>query len=203
MIWAWRFCFRPFGFPVRWPDNPQGVATGASDLHIASASRKANTTGLWVAYRELSPPIASAMVATLDVLSLVSFDLPPDNFTDFLRMALIRIFFWQCFYLWFVRVFLVHCSLAFPSSSFFWAILVYVSAHSLCIIFGLGAAFPLSTFSTFFFTWSTLFALTMYIAFFVDFCYRGSKILRTSEYTKPGRRTSGNTSWETKAKVKI
>ena len=114
-----RVHFRLFRFPVRWPDYRPAVASGANERHSSSSSIKVNASGLWLACREVSPRLSSAMAATLGLLGFVWFDLPPHNCNDIFRMVVTRISFWQCFHPWFVRVHLVHCPFAFRSSTIF------------------------------------------------------------------------------------
>jgi len=116
---SWRAHFRLFRFPVRCPDNPHAVASGATEGYSSSSSKKVLASGLWLACREVSAPASSTTAATLGFLGFGWFDLPPGNLNDFLWMVLTLISFWQCFHPWLVRVHLVHCPLAFLSSTGF------------------------------------------------------------------------------------
>jgi len=135
----------------------------------SSSSIKVHPSGLGLACHEVSPWLSSATAATLGFLGFGSLDLPPGNLNDFLWMVLSGIAFWRCFHPLFVRVHLLHCPYAFRSSTIFWSIPVCASAQTRCILFCLGAAFSLSTFSSFFFAWYILFSLVVYLGFFIVF----------------------------------
>jgi len=129
---------------------------------------------LGLASREVSPPRSSATAATLDFLGMGWLDRPPSNLNNFLWMVLTRISFWQCLYPWFFRVHFVHCQFAFRSSATIPSIPVCASAQTRSIIFGRGAVFSFTPFSSFFFAWYTLFSLAVFLGFVVAFAVIGS-----------------------------
>ena len=158
--------FRLFRFQVRYPDYPLAVASGALDTPGSSSSIYICPSDLWLACCELSPLLSSATAATLVFHGLRGFKRPTGILNGLLWMVLILISFLQCFHPWFVKVYRVHCFLAFRLSISFWSILVCASAQTLCIISCRGAAGFLAAFSSFFFAWYTLFSLAVYFGFF-------------------------------------
>ena len=58
-----------YRFPVRWRDYPPAVSTGANELYCLSSSIKVHSSGLRLCCRDLSPPLSSAMTATLGFLT--------------------------------------------------------------------------------------------------------------------------------------
>jgi len=165
---------RLFRFPVRWPYYPDAVASGASERYSTSSSIKVHASGLWLAWREVSPQLSSATAATLGFLGFRWFILPPGNLNDFLWMILTPNSLLQGFHPWSVRIHQVHCPLALRSSTIFWSIPVCALAQTRCIMFCRGAAFPFSIFSSFFFAWYIHFSLAVYLGFFVVFPVVGS-----------------------------
>jgi len=144
--------FRLFRFQVQWPDSPHAVASGATKRYSASSSIKGHASSLWLAGRQVAPRLSSATAATLGFLGFGWFVLPRRNLHDFLWRVLTQISFYQYFHPWFVRVHLVHCLFPFHSFTTLWSIPMCASAQTRCIIFCRGAAFPLSTFSSFLFS---------------------------------------------------
>jgi len=138
-------------------------------LYCSSSCIQVYSSGLWLTCREVSPRLSTDMAATLSCLVFGWFNLTRRNLNDFLWLVLTSISLYQCFHQWFVRVYLVHCPVAFRPSTTLWLIPVCASTQTLSMILCRGTAFSLFTLSSYSFAWYTLFSLAVYLGFFVAF----------------------------------